>query len=246
MWGWKGGGCRFTDLMDDLDQDILETLSMARRYLRQRAEMGERELHGRAGRAKGASSDSDAGEAMRLFCESIADCQKCRLAKERTQVVCGSGNAKAGLMFVGEGPGREEDKTGQPFVGAAGKLLTQIIEAGLQLRRDDVYITNIVKCRPPDNRNPMPDEIVACHPYLLRQIEIVKPKVICALGKVAAQAFLQSDEPIGKLRGRVHPYRDIKLIATYHPAALLRNAALKRPTWEDMKLLRKEYDGVEL
>ncbi|OGG48135.1 MAG: hypothetical protein A3F84_00150, partial [Candidatus Handelsmanbacteria bacterium RIFCSPLOWO2_12_FULL_64_10] len=174
-----------------------------------------------------------------------SDCQKCPLAKGRTRVVFGSGDPEAGLMFIGEGPGRDEDESGQPFVGAAGQLLTRIIEAA-KLRREDVYIANIVKCRPPNNRDPMPDEIATCLPYLQRQVEIVKPRVICALGKVAAQTLLQSDEPIGKLRGRVHRYGDIKLIATYHPAALLRNAAFKRPTWEDMKLVRREYDGVEL
>ena len=218
---------------------------MARRYVRQRAEMGEREFRVRAsGRLAGGGS-SDAGEALRVFGESISDCQKCPLAKGRTRVVFGSGDPEAGLMFIGEGPGRDEDESGQPFVGAAGQLLTRIIEAA-KLRREDVYIANIVKCRPPNNRDPMPDEIATCLPYLQRQVEIVKPRVICALGKVAAQTLLQSDEPIGKLRGRVHRYGDIKLIATYHPAALLRNAAFKRPTWEDMKLVRREYDGVEL
>jgi DNA polymerase len=231
--------------MDDLRQDILETLSMARRYVRQRAEMGEREFCVRAsGRLAGGGS-SDPAEALRVFGESVAGCEKCRLAQGRTRVVFGSGDPEAGLMFVGEGPGRDEDERGEPFVGAAGQLLTRILSAA-KLRREDVYIANIVKCRPPNNRDPMPDEIATCLPYLQRQIEIVRPKVICALGKVAAQTLLQSDEPIGKLRGRVHRYGEIKLIATYHPAALLRNAALKRPTWEDMKMVRKEYDGVEL
>ena len=148
-------------------------------------------------------------------------------------------------MFIGEGPGRDEDVTGLPFVGAAGQLLTKIIEA-TKLRREDVYITNVVKCRPPNNRNPDPDEIAACNPYLLRQIEIIKPELICALGKVSAQALLDTDVPVGKLRGKVHLFQGIRLIVTYHPAALLRNPALKKPTWEDMKLLRKELDGVAL
>lgn len=231
--------------MDDLRQDILETLSMARRYVRQRAEMGEREFRVRVSGHLAGRGSSDAGEALRVFGESIAGCEKCRLAKGRTRVVFGAGDPEADLMFIGEGPGRDEDERGEPFVGAAGQLLTRIIEAA-KLRREDVYIANIVKCRPPNNRDPMPDEIATCLPYLRRQIEIVRPKVICALGKVAAQTLLQSEEPIGKLRGRVHRYGEIKLIATYHPAALLRNAALKRPTWEDMKLVRREYDGVEL
>ena len=160
-------------------------------------------------------------------------------------MVFGSGNPEADLMFVGEGPGREEDISGLPFVGAAGQLLTKIIEAA-GLRREDVYIANVVKCRPPENRNPHPDEVAACHPYLLRQIELIGPKLICVLGKVAAQSLLAADEPIGKLRGRLHLFKGIRVIATYHPAALLRNASLKRPTWEDFKLIRKELDGVRL
>jgi DNA polymerase len=173
------------------------------------------------------------------------DCQKCRLSRSRTQVVFGSGNPEAEVMFVGEAPGEEEDKQGQPFVGKAGQLLTKIIEA-IKLRREDVYIANIVKCRPPGNRTPEEDETECCFPYLKQQIEILRPKVICALGRIAAQALLGTTASLGKIRGRIYQYGDAKVIVTYHPAALLRDPGLKRPTWEDMKILRKEYDGVEL
>ena len=148
-------------------------------------------------------------------------------------------------MFVGEAPGAEEDRQGLPFVGKAGQLLTKIIEA-MQLRREEVFICNMLKCRPPNNRNPLPDEIEQCEPYLKRQIEIVQPRIIGALGRVAAHALLKTQEPMKQLRGQLHQYEGIPLIVTYHPAALLRNPGWKRATWEDMKWLRREYDGVEL
>ena len=149
----------------------------------------------------------------------------------------GVGNPEADLMFAGEAPGGDEDIQGEPFVGRAGQLLTKIIEA-IGLRRDDVYIANVIKCRPPGNRNPEPDEVEQCEPFLLRQIEIVKPKVIVALGKFAAQTLLRTLDPISRLRGRVYDYRGAKLIPTFHPAYLLRNPASKREVWEDMKVVR--------
>ena len=164
-------------------------------------------------------------------------CTKCRLAENRTQVVFGNGNSDADLMFVGEGPGAEEDKQGLPFVGAAGELLTKIIQA-MDLRREDVYIANILKCRPPGNRDPQPDEIAACRGFLERQIEIVQPKVIVALGRIAAQALLGNDSPIGQMRGQWYRIHGVPAMVTYHPAALLRNQGLKRPTWEDMQQVR--------
>ncbi len=149
----------------------------------------------------------------------------------------GVGNPSAELMFVGEAPGSDEDVQGVPFVGRAGQLLTKIIEA-IEMRRDDVYIANVIKCRPPGNRNPEPDEVLVCEPFLFQQIDLVKPKVIVALGKFAAQSLLRTDTPITKLRGQVHAFRGAQLVPTFHPAYLLRSPDKKRETWEDMKLVR--------
>ena len=170
----------------------------------------------------------------------MGDCQRCRLAKDRKNIVFGSGSPSAKLLFVGEGPGFEEDQQGEPFVGAAGQLLTKIIEA-IHLHRAEVYICNIVKCRPPQNRNPQPDEIKTCFQFLNRQIAAIRPDFICALGSIAAQTLLNTAVPISRLRGRFHEYKGIKLLPTYHPAYLLRNSEKKRDVWEDMKVLMKEY-----
>jgi len=170
----------------------------------------------------------------------LGDCQRCRLAKNRTNIVFGCGNPSAKLLFVGEGPGFEEDQQGEPFVGPAGQLLTKIIEA-IHLSRGQVYICNIVKCRPPRNRNPQPDEIKTCFQFIDRQIAAIRPDFICALGSVAAQTLLNTATPISRLRGRFHDYKGIKLLPTYHPAYLLRNPEKKRDVWEDMKMLMKEY-----
>lgn len=168
----------------------------------------------------------------------IGDCTRCKLHKlGRTQIVFGVGNPNADLMFVGEAPGQDEDIQGFPFVGRAGQLLTKIIEA-IDLEREDVYIANVLKCRPPNNRNPEPDEVASCQPFLKRQIEAVRPKVIVALGAFAARTLLQTEEAISKLRGRVYKYGDAHLVATYHPAYLLRSPDKKRDTWEDMKRVR--------
>jgi len=164
-------------------------------------------------------------------------CTACRLAGGRNSVVFGTGDPDADLMFVGEGPGAEEDRQGLPFVGPAGALLDKIV-AAIGLRREQVYIANIVKCRPPGNRDPQPDEAAACRDFLAGQIDCVQPRVIVALGRVAAQNLLASDLPLGRLRGRWHEVRGVPARATYHPAALLRNAGFKRPTWEDMQLVR--------
>jgi uracil-DNA glycosylase family 4 len=171
----------------------------------------------------------------------IATCRRCFLCEGRTRTVPGEGSATARLLFVGEGPGQTEDETGRPFVGRAGELLTQIIEA-VGLRRDEVFICNAVKCRPPQNRKPLPDEMTACRPYLERQIDLVKPAVIVALGASAAEALLASRESLGRLRNRVHSYRDIPLVVTYHPAALLRNPNWKKPTWDDIRIARQLLD----
>jgi uracil-DNA glycosylase len=181
-------------------------------------------------------SSADALAATRL---DIGDCTRCKLSTlGRTQVVFGVGNPNADLMFVGEAPGADEDVQGVPFVGRAGQLLTKIIEA-IDLKRDDVYIANVIKCRPPQNRNPEPDEIETCEPFLFRQIDVIKPKVIVSLGKFAAHTLLRTEEPISRLRGRIFEYRGAKLIPTFHPAYLLRNPSSKREVWEDMKLVKK-------
>ncbi len=182
---------------------------------------------------------------LEIFRSQICDCTRCRLAPTRKNFVFGSGRADAGILFVGEAPGADEDRQGLPFVGASGQLLTKIIEA-MGLRREEVYICNILKCRPPGNRDPQDDEIQQCKPYLKRQIEIIQPKVICTLGRFAAQTLLHSSESMGRLRTQTHQYEGIPLVATYHPAALLRNAQWKRPTWEDIKKVRRIYDGLEL
>ncbi len=172
---------------------------------------------------------------------AVAKCTRCRLYKTATNPVPGEGNPKARLVCVGEAPGANEDATGRPFVGAAGNLLTKIL-AAVDLTREEVFIVNVLKHRPPGNRNPLPDEVAACSPYLVRQLELIKPKVIVAFGSFAAQTLLETKTPIGKLRGVVHQYHGIPLVVTYHPAALLRNPAWKRPTWEDVKLARRVLD----
>ncbi|HJU42135.1 MAG TPA: uracil-DNA glycosylase [Vicinamibacterales bacterium] len=167
-----------------------------------------------------------------------ADCRRCKLCTlGRSQIVFGVGNPKARLMFVGEAPGEEEDKRGEPFVGRAGQLLTKIIEA-IGLTRDQVYIANVIKCRPPGNRNPEGDEVEQCEPFLFRQIDVIKPRVIVPLGKFAAQSLLKTMDPITRLRGRQFDYRGAALIPTFHPAYLLRNPSAKREVWEDMKKVR--------
>ena len=168
----------------------------------------------------------------------LEGCQRCKLGKTRTNLVFGQGNPHAELMFVGEAPGRDEDEQGLAFVGRAGQLLTKIIEA-IDLKREDVYIANVIKCRPPGNRNPEQDEVETCEPFLFQQIDIIKPKVIVALGTFAARALLRTLDPISRLRGRVYQYRGAKLIPTFHPAYLLRNPSSKRDVWEDMKTVRR-------
>jgi uracil-DNA glycosylase len=181
----------------------------------------------------------NAAEALSAVRADIGDCTRCKLhAQGRKQIVFGVGNPNADLMFVGEAPGADEDLQGIPFVGRAGQLLTRIIEA-IDLKREDVYIANVIKCRPPGNRNPEQDEVETCEPFLFQQIDIIKPKVIVALGTFAARALLRTLDPISRLRGRVYEYRGARLIPTFHPAYLLRNPAAKRETWEDMKMVKR-------
>jgi uracil-DNA glycosylase len=169
----------------------------------------------------------------------IGDCQRCKLAPGRKTIVFGQGSAHAQLMFVGEAPGADEDEQGLAFVGRAGQLLTDIIEKGLKIPRQDVFIANVLKCRPPQNRNPEPDEILACQPFLEKQIAVIRPRVLVGLGKFAAQWLFKSMEPISRLRGRVGDYDGIKVVPTFHPAYLLRNPGAKKDVWEDMKVVRR-------
>jgi len=182
-------------------------------------------------------------QAMELtaFYEDIRECQKCPLGQTRKQFVFGSGNPQAEVLFVGEAPGADEDEQGLPFVGRAGQLLTKIIESTKTWKRPDVFICNVLKCRPPGNRTPGPDEVEQCRPYLEEQINIIKPKLIMALGASAAQALLKTKESVGKLRGNWHVFQGIPLKVTYHPAALLRDDSYKKDVWEDMKELTAKY-----
>jgi uracil-DNA glycosylase len=185
------------------------------------------------------------GEALTAIRSDLGDCTRCKLhTLGRTQIVFGVGNPHAELMFVGEAPGADEDVQGIPFVGRAGQLLTKMIEA-MGFTRDDVYIANVLKCRPPGNRNPEPDEIGECEPFLFRQLASVQPKVVIALGAFAARTLLKTDAPISRLRGRVHEYRGAKLIPTFHPSFLLRSPGYKREAWDDLKLALAEL-GREL
>jgi uracil-DNA glycosylase len=195
------------------------------------------------GRSSPAATEVASGVLALLKDEIGPACTRCKLhGLGRKQVVFGVGNPNADLMFVGEGPGADEDEQGEPFVGRAGQLLTKIIEA-IGLKREDVYIANVIKCRPPGNRNPEADEVESCQPFLFRQIAAIRPKVIVALGKFAAQSLLQTTDPITRLRGREFKYRGATLIATFHPAYLLRNPSSKREVWEDMKKVRAILTG---
>ena len=182
-------------------------------------------------------------EMLRRQEAALQDCRRCTLCEGRMHVVFGSGSATAELVVIGEGPGADEDAQGLPFVGRAGQLLTKMLSA-VNLSRDEVFITNAVLCRPPGNRNPEPDELAACAPFLADKLAVIQPKVVLALGSVATQALLRTKEAIGKLRGRVHPFGNAVLIPTFHPAFLLRNPGqeYKRMAWDDLKLARREYD----
>ena len=180
---------------------------------------------------------SDAAAALKAVREDVGDCQRCKLAGGRRNIVFGQGNPNARLMFVGEAPGADEDAQGLAFVGRAGQLLTDIIEKGLKIPRKDVFIANVLMCRPPDNRNPEPDEIIACQPFLEQKIDAIRPKVLVGLGKFGAQWLLKTAEPISRLRGRVGDYKGIKVVPTYHPAFLLRTPSAKKEVWEDMKVV---------
>ncbi len=175
--------------------------------------------------------------------ERISKCLKCRLGSTRKNFVFGVGNPNAKLVFIGEAPGADEDEQGEPFVGRAGQLLNKIL-AAVQLRREDVYICNILKCRPPNNRDPLPEEVEACEPFLKRQLEIIRPKLIMCLGRIAGQTLLKTNATLTELRNNIYEYEGIKVLVTFHPAALLRNPNWKRPAWEDVQKMRKMYDEI--
>jgi uracil-DNA glycosylase len=184
-------------------------------------------------------SNANNEEQLNKVSQEMTNCSLCQLAKTRHNLVFGDGDPNAQIVFVGEAPGADEDAQGLPFVGRAGQLLTKIIEA-MGIKRKDVYICNILKCRPPGNRNPLPEEISLCEPFLRKQLQAISPKVICALGTFAAQTLLKTDVPITVLRGRFHTYNGMKLMPTYHPAYLLRNPSAKKPVWDDVQMIMKE------
>jgi uracil-DNA glycosylase family 4 len=180
-------------------------------------------------------------ESLPSLNDQICNCLKCPLGETRTKFVFGVGNPNADIMFIGEAPGADEDRLGEPFVGRAGQLFNKILDA-IAIKREDVYICNILKCRPPNNRDPLPTEMETCTPYLYKQIDLVKPKFIVCLGRISAQWLLQTKDSLTVMREKVHELRGARLLVTYHPAALLRNESWKRPTWEDMKKLKKMHD----
>jgi DNA polymerase len=190
------------------------------------------------------TSSSPANDTLEQIAANLENCTRCKLCEKRKTIVVGEGNPQAELVFVGEGPGEQEDLQGRPFVGKAGQLLDRMIQA-MGLQREQVYICNVVKCRPPGNRNPEPDEIEACGQFLARQLDVIHPKVVVALGKFAAQTLLQTEAPISKLRGHFHSYRGAKLMPTFHPAYLLRNPDSKREAWADLQQVAAEL-GIEV
>lgn len=193
--------------------------------------------------SKSSSENFEKCRSLKSLNETISDCQKCELSKTRNRIVFGDGNPKADVMIIGEAPGAEEDKQGIPFVGRSGKLLTDILKA-IKFEREDVYIANIIKCRPPANRNPSPAEMDECTPYLYKQIALIKPKAILCVGLVAATSFLKQKESLTKMRGNVYEVQGIKTMVTYHPAALLRNPNWKKGCWEDVQKFRKLYESL--
>ena len=225
-------------------EDFEEVLSLTKKYLKQEKERGVREIPRKQISDIRCQISEKSAKALEGLRKEVERCKKCSLWRSRNNVVFGEGSPNAKLILVGEAPGRNEDLQGKPFVGVAGKLLTKIL-ASIGLKREDVFIGNILKCRPPMNRNPKPEEIKACWGYLDKQLKIIRPRVILAMGTFAAQTLLKTDERIGRLRGKFYPLtQGIKLLATYHPAALLRNPGYKRAVWDDMKLLKKEYQRL--
>jgi len=215
-----------------MDQKFIEVINDLKSYLEYLQGMGIQSLP-----ASGMEINNPSPSQMITLEEvrkELGDCKRCKLHRTRKTIVFGEGNEKAQLMFIGEGPGYDEDVQGRPFVGKAGQLLTKILQS-VNLPREEVYITNIIKCRPPQNRNPEPDEIQSCNPFLMKQIDVIQPKIICTLGAFASQTLLKTDAKITALRGKFYDFEGIQVIPTYHPAFLLRNPERKREVWEDMK-----------
>lgn len=200
-----------------------------------------RDAAGDAMPARGAAAEPGGEASFEGFRREVLACTRCRLAEGRRTVVFGEGDRHADLMVVGEAPGGEEDRTGRPFVGPAGQLLDRMLRA-IGFARSEVFICNVLKCRPPGNRDPLPDEVASCRPYLQRQVEMIEPKAICAFGRFAAQTLLSTNDSLRRMRGSTHEYLGVPVVVTYHPAALLRNAEWKRSAWEDLQLLRRVYD----
>ena len=242
-----------TSMMTHPDHSTIEqtreTLRALRWVLSGHAMSGLQEWH-RASQSPALAAEAigtdtrseDPAQGLILAREELGDCRRCRLHTSRTQIVFGDGSSAARLVFVGEAPGFEEDRQGRPFVGRAGHLLDKMIQA-LGLKRSDVYICNVIKCRPPQNRNPQADEVAACAPFLLQQLEVIQPQVICILGTYAAQTLLQTRRPISQLRGKIESWRGIPAVATFHPAYLLRNAAQKASAWQDCRLILQMLRG---
>ncbi len=232
-----------------MKKELTKIIKAIKNYMKMEEESGMKEtsLKGLIAPAKGGDIRTSQSEvlyedrtsALTELEQQVKVCHECDLYKTRRNIVFGEGNPNAALLFIGEAPGLEEDIQGKPFVGRAGQLLTKIIKA-IEMRREDVYIANCLKCRPPKNRTPYPSEIVACRNYLIQQVNIIKPKVICCLGRPAAQTLLMNDSPISKMRGKFYDYHGIRVMPTFHPAYLLRNPAEKRLVWEDMKKVRDE------
>ncbi len=222
-------------------QEILAALENYLRYLRA---LGVTSVPARKKIKEFLSLDlSPLPSSLKELQQELSGCKRCKLARERTHLVFGEGNPEACLMLIGEAPGREEDQVGRPFVGRAGKLLDQML-AAIKLSRAELYITNVVKCRPPSNRTPEPDEIEACLPFLAQQIKLIRPRLICTLGLTAARAVLSTEASLNSLRGQVHQLDEAKVVVTFHPAYLLRFPAYKREAWEDLKLLRRLYNEL--
>jgi DNA polymerase len=225
-----------------MNQKVEELIADLKSYLFYLRDMGIEALPAREGQSDMGSHHSPplrfTAPTLDEIRKELGNCTRCKLHRSRRTIVFGEGNGKAKLMLIGEGPGFDEDLQGRPFVGKAGQLLTQILHS-IHLQREEVYITNIIKCRPPQNRNPEPDEIESCNPFLMKQIRAIQPKIICALGTFSAQTLLNTDVKITALRGKVHDMAGIKVLPTYHPAYLLRNPERKREVWEDMKQISK-------
>ncbi len=227
---------------DQLLNDVRKALAAGRGQLEYLRDLGFDEVPAAIAAACSAAGASPGGESLAAVRADLGDCQRCRLAKTRSSLVFGVGNPQARLVLVGEAPGREEDERGEPFVGEAGRLLDRILFA-MGLQRDEVYICNVLKCRPPGNRDPEADEVATCEPFLVRQLAAIQPNFIVALGRFAVQTLLQSKAPISRLRGTWHQYHGIPVMPTYHPAYLLRNPHGKREVWADMKQVVRRLES---